>query len=329
MYELLSTRDILHSDDQTKKLNSIEISQQQSQSQSQSQSQQNQQLLQKKLIFYGLDSPFSYGNWDETPEDLALISLRISHILMKLSYENIFITTIIKISEYFTLCQRLFHVIKKFQQHSLSLLNTSSSTSTSSSFVVGVTNVTIPIIDGNEIEILQLSALDEILSNSTLSFALSIISHLKPLIQGNQTNQIRRLSRIKLSRENLISLEQYKEFIQQSLKLILFENNNITTQFTIIPLKIFQLFLHLLFIFSSFLTSKDILNEILSKVFESKEGESNSMKIFSMLYYILKCDEMNNYKQSLQLIIDWIISRLVFFFSSLYFIFVIFILILF
>lgn len=263
MYELLSSRDTTGSEDLTKKLTGENA----------------QEVVHKKIILYCLDSPHSCRNWDESPEDLALISYRLDLTLSKLIVENRFLTTEVSMADYFSLCQRLFTISRRYQEHSLLILN-----------------------ENNDLETSRQCAVEDLLANSSLSLCLSFISHLKPVIQGVMSSKVRLLNRIKVPRENLIPMSQYEEFARNSLQIVF--------PSTQAHQKLFQIFIRSLVVFAS-LTSEESLHEILTQLLPIQDSD---VKLFEVLYYLgnvheLSSNEMSCSRKVSQIVMKWIQSR--------------------
>jgi hypothetical protein len=304
MCELLSTREGL-GDDQSKKLTPA----------GDAASQGIIATPQRKIVLLGLDSPHSSGHWDETPEDLALTSHRLASVLEKLTLQNHFLSLELQqASQAFPLCHRLLAVARRFQELCLpSPLSEPTATESSS-----------------EYECRRHDALVELLADSALSYGLSLISQLKPLIQDSSStssSKVRLLSRVKVQRDLMVSIAQFGDFAQLSLRIL---NPTATPERDPLALadtsvasennsKIFGMFVRCLVTLAS-LSSQETLFSILAQVTGVKAGGTGTQVdlLLSLLralsrssncVSVVSLSDINRYRKASQLIVEWIQSR--------------------
>jgi hypothetical protein len=299
MCELLSTRETVGSDDQLKKLNPTGDALTQATA-----------TPQRKIVLLGLDSPHSSGHWDETPEDLALTSLRLASVLDKLTLQGHFLSLELPAAQFFPLCHRLLTAARRFQE--LCLPSPSSG----------------PTADGGlEVENLRHDALVELLADSALSYALSMVSQFKPLIQDTSSSKVRLLSRVQIQRDLLVSPERFADFAQTSLRIFVTEPvaegaaGGAQGAGTRRDSKIFRMFVRC-FVSISTLSSQETLSRVLGQVTcaggpTAGGTEGHPMTLLALLRALSSgslvdrssLSDTNRYRQASHLIVEWIESR--------------------
>jgi hypothetical protein len=259
----------------------------------------------RTVILNGLDTPHSSGHWDESPEDLALTSSRFSIILERLALENIFLTASLRLPQHLSLCQRLLTLALRYQEQSLALANGKGSPGAGEEDGEG---------EEHEEEILlHRSALLDLLADSALSYALALVSHLRPLVPGTLSSKVRLLqSRARgrfLSGDSsspAMATAQYEDFAVNSLLLPLASLSPLAPT----PQKIFRIFVHCLLAFAA-LASAESLRNILGKIF----GSGTATRLLSVLRHFsshpldLPAHEIHRLRAASHLILRWISAR--------------------
>lgn len=253
----------------------------------------------KIVILNGLDTPYSSGQWDETPEDLALTASRFSIILERLALENAFLTVSLRLPHHLSLCHRLLALSLQYQGQSLALASGK-----------GVKEE--EEREGAEQDeefILHRCALLDLLANASLAYTLALVAHLKPIVPSTMPSKIIHLQSRARGRlfsgnspdSSLMTDSQYEELAVKYLQS--------TICICPIPPKIFQIFAHSLLTFAAL--SPESLRSILAKIFRSGATTRllSVLRLLSRPPLHLPSHELHCLRRASHLILHWITDR--------------------
>jgi hypothetical protein len=308
MIELLAMRDSFSVSSEISVPSGSGSSEQQGQGQGQQSSSSGNHR--RTIILNGLDSPHSSGHWDESPEDLALTVSRFSTVLERLAMETVFLSTSLRLPQHLSLCQRLLSLSVRYQSQSLP---TATATAAQGSHGDGGG-------EGDEEEDMlhyHRCGLLDLLAGTTLSYALALTSHLRPLVPGTVSSKVRLLQsrargrgQLFLSADNasgsgssVMTAAQFEEFSVKTLLLPLSSG-------MAIPQKIFRIFVHCLLSLTA-LATPDSVRNILGKIFGTGASLLSVLRLLSMSSHPLDLpsQEIHCLRRASHLILSWISSR--------------------